>query len=140
PADSAAPSSPVAHYLAACPVPVALGPPSPATPADSTFDSPAALHASHPGATFLPVLRRGNVRGALDAGLSPGLLPGRTALADAPGPLRDAWNLLPAGPGLDAAGILDAAAAGRIGCLVLLGADPLADFPDRDLARPALAR
>ena len=27
----------------------------------------------------------------------------------------------------------------RIGCLVLLGADPLADFPDRDLARRALA-
>src|SRR5262249_29685556 len=70
---------------------------------------------------------------------TPGLLPGRTALADAGGPLRDKWNLVPAERGLDAAGILTAAAAGRIGCLVLLGADPLTDFPDRDLARRALA-
>src|SRR5262249_35713289 len=130
----------VRDQLGAGPVAVVLGRSNLATSADFTVDAAAAIHASHPGATFLPVLRRGNVRGALDAGLSPGLLPGRTALADAPGPLRDAWNLLPAGPGLDAAGILDAAAAGRIGCLVLLGADPLADFPDRDLARPALAR
>ena len=36
-------------------------------------------------------------------------------------------------------GILQAAADGRIDTLVLLGADPLADFPDRDLARRALA-
>ena len=41
--------------------------------------------------------------------------------------------------GLDAAGILTAAADGRIDLLVLLGADPLADFPDADLARRALA-
>ena len=72
-------------------------------------------------------------------GLAPGLLPGRSALTDAGGALRAAWPLLPAQRGLDAAGILDAAAAGRIGCLVLLGSDPLADFPDRDLARRALA-
>jgi predicted molibdopterin-dependent oxidoreductase YjgC len=72
-------------------------------------------------------------------GLSPGMLPGRTALADAGGDLRIVWNLLPVQPGLDAGGILEAAAAGRIGCLILLGADPLADFPDRDLARRGLA-
>ncbi|MGH9163997.1 MAG: molybdopterin oxidoreductase family protein, partial [Acidimicrobiales bacterium] len=41
--------------------------------------------------------------------------------------------------GLDAAGILAAAAEGRIQALVLLGADPVADFPDRQLARQALA-
>ena len=33
-----------------------------------------------PGARFLPALRRGNVHGALDMGLAPGLLPGRVAL------------------------------------------------------------
>ena len=36
-------------------------------------------------------------------------------------------------------GIADAAAAGKIECLVLLGCDPLADFPDTDLARQMLA-
>jgi NADH-quinone oxidoreductase subunit G len=102
-------------------------------------DAAAAVLAAHPDARFLPVLRRGNVRGALEMGLAPGLLPGRTALGDASGELRGSWPLLPPQPGLDAAGILDAAATGRIGCLILLGSDPLADFPDSDLVRRALA-
>ena len=42
--------------------------------------------------------------------------------------------------GLDAAGILAAAAAGEIDLLVLLGADPLADFPDAALAAQAIDR
>ena len=37
------------------------------------------------------------------------------------------------------AAIADAAAAGKIECLVLLGCDPLADFPDTDLARRMMA-
>ncbi len=36
-------------------------------------------------------------------------------------------------------GMLEAAAAGRVDVLLLLGADPLADSPDRSLARRALA-
>jgi NADH-quinone oxidoreductase subunit G len=40
--------------------------------------------------------------------------------------------------GLDTRGTLQAAADGKIECLVLVGADPLADFPDSDLARRAL--
>ena len=46
---------------------------------------------------------------------------------------------MPEARGLDAAGILEAAANGRIDTLVLLGADPLADFPDLELATRALA-
>jgi predicted molibdopterin-dependent oxidoreductase YjgC len=46
---------------------------------------------------------------------------------------------VPAERGLDSAGILAAAADGRLQALVLLGADPLSDFPDRDLARRALS-
>ena len=71
--------------------------------------------AACPDATVLPALRRGNVVGALQLGLQP----------------QDG--------GLDGAGILGAAAEGRIDLLVLLGADPLADCPDADLARRALA-
>jgi len=67
-----------------------------------------------PAATVLPALRRGNVRGALSLGLAP---------AD----------------GKDAAAILEAAATGKVECLVLLGADPLNDVADADLARRALA-
>jgi predicted molibdopterin-dependent oxidoreductase YjgC len=47
---------------------------------------------------------------------------------------------VPDAPGLDGAGILAAAADGRIRALVLLGTDPLAEFPDRTLARAALER
>ncbi len=74
-----------------------------------------ALTAALPNAKVLPALRRGNVVGALQVGLRPG-----------------------AG-GLDSIGILAAAAAGKVECLVLLGADPLSDVPDADLARRALA-
>ena len=43
------------------------------------------------------------------------------------------WGAVPAEAGLDTASILAAAADGRID-LVLLGADPLVDVPDADLA------
>src|SRR5262249_17781203 len=46
----------------------------------------------------------------------------------------------PTAAGRDATGILRAAAAGQVDTLVLVGCDPLADFPDRRLARAALER
>ena len=67
-----------------------------------------------PHAKVLPVLRRGNVRGAITAGLAP-----RNGAADT-------------------TQMLELAAAGKIECLVLLGADPLCDVPDADLARRAI--
>ncbi|MEY2958558.1 MAG: NADH-quinone oxidoreductase subunit [Actinomycetota bacterium] len=68
-----------------------------------------------PDAHVLPALRRGNVVGALQLGLAP----------------PDADH--------DALATLRAAAEGRIDVLVLLGADPLHDVPDTELARRALA-
>jgi NADH-quinone oxidoreductase subunit G len=129
----------VREQLGAGPLAVVVGRANLAASPAFTVDAAAALHGAFPEAKFLPVLRRGNVRGALDMGLAPGLVPGRTTLADAGGALRQVWNLVPPQRGLDARGILEAAAAGRIGCLVLLGADPVADFPDGDLAARALA-
>ena len=89
-----------------------------------------------PSARFLPALRRGNVLGALEAGLAPGLLPGRVHLdgADGAEALAGAWPRMPDSEGLDAAGILEASARGDIDVLVLVAADPLNDFIDRDLA------
>jgi NADH-quinone oxidoreductase subunit G len=117
---------------------VVLGRPSLAESAAGTEAGAGALHRALPGATFLPALRRGNVRGALDLGMAPGLLPGRVTLEAGRPWYEHHWGAAPAGPGLDTAGMLAAAAEGRIHALVLLGADPLADFPDRDLARRAL--
>lgn len=92
-----------------------------------------------PGIRFLSSLRRANVHGALDMGLTPGMLPGRLPLADGREVFAEAWGELPEAVGLDATAALQAAAEGRIQALILLGADPLADFPDRDLARRGLA-
>ncbi|MFO8076623.1 MAG: NADH-quinone oxidoreductase subunit G [Egibacteraceae bacterium] len=83
--------------------------------------------------------RRAGARGAVDAGLVPGLLPGGRTLED-PGPVAEAWDRLPAAPGKDARAILEAAAAGELRALYLVGVDPVADFADPALARRALER
>jgi NADH-quinone oxidoreductase subunit G len=89
---------------------------------------------------FLSALRRGNVHGAIDAGLVPGFLPGRVATDAGRGWFEAAWgSRVPAARGLDARGILEASAAGKIDVLVILGCDPVADFPDAELARQAIA-
>jgi NADH-quinone oxidoreductase subunit G len=126
--------------LASGPVTVVLGRANLAESSDGVVAAASAIHAAHPDVRFLSALRRANVHGALDMGLAPGLLPGRTALADAAERFRDqGWAQVPAERGLDALGILEAAAGGKIDVLVLLGADPLADIPDTDLATRALA-
>jgi NADH-quinone oxidoreductase subunit G len=53
-------------------------------------------------------------------------------------PLEAAWGPIATGAGLDTHAMLKAAVAGEIDVLVLLGADPVGDFPDRSLALAAL--
>ena len=118
---------------------VVIGRANLAESAGTVVDAAVALRDAVPGARFLVGLRRGNVRGALLAGLAPGLLPGAATLDAERGRWTEAWGSVPATTGLDATGILAAAADGRIDVLVLLGADPLADFADRSLARRALS-
>ncbi len=120
------------------PVTVVLGRASLAESADAVADAALALSQIE-GVSFLSALRRGNVHGALDMGLAPGLLPGRTTLEAGGERLAEAWGSVPESAGLDTAGILAAAADGQIDVLVLLGADPLNDFPDRDVAEAGLA-
>ena len=117
---------------------VVLGRSSLAESAAGPVAAAAAVLEARPGARFLSALRRANVHGALDLGLAPGVLPGRVALDDGRDWFTSHWGSVPAAAGLDTAGILAAAADGRIETLVLLGADPLADFPDADLARRGL--
>ncbi len=56
---------------------VVFGRPSLAEHGAVVAEAVAALATAWPKARFLPALRRGNVMGALDMGLSPGLLPGQ---------------------------------------------------------------
>ncbi|MGH9186552.1 MAG: molybdopterin oxidoreductase family protein, partial [Acidimicrobiales bacterium] len=120
------------------PVTCVLGRPSIAERPEPIVEAAALLLGARPDVRFLSALRRGNVHGAVDMGLAPGLLPGRVALDDGREWYRDAWDMVPVERGLDATGILTAAAEGKIETLVLLGADPLTDFPDRDLATRGL--
>jgi NADH-quinone oxidoreductase subunit G len=104
----------VAAQLASGPVVIVAGRGNLAELATHTMSAIDAVVAHNPSATVLPVLRRGNVRGALTVGLAPQ-------------------------SGRDAAHILEAASNGQVDCLILLGADPLNDVPDADLARRGIA-
>jgi NADH-quinone oxidoreductase subunit G len=121
------------------PVTVVLGRGNVADRADLVAYAASQLAEGLDDVRFLSGLRRGNVHGALDAGLAPGVLPGRVSLDDGRSRFHDHWSTVPSGRGLDTEGILRAAADGKLDVLVLLGADPLSDFPDHDLARRALA-
>jgi NADH-quinone oxidoreductase subunit G len=125
------------------PVVVVVGRPSLAEDGELVADAAQRLATALPAARFLPALRRGNVLGALDMGLAPGVLPGRVSLEAGREWFTAAWGSTPATRGRGTAAILAAAAGdqpegGRVEALVLLGADPLADFPDRRLATKAL--
>jgi NADH-quinone oxidoreductase subunit G len=118
---------------------VVLGRASLAESAESIADAAGVLANALPDATFLSALRRGNVHGALDMGLAPGILPGRTSLDDGREWFAEAWGHVPEARGMDAGAVLAAAARSEIQALVLVGADPASDFPDRALAEKALA-
>jgi NADH-quinone oxidoreductase subunit G len=117
---------------------VVLGRANLAESADATVAAAASL-AGLPGVRFLSALRRGNVHGALDMGLAPGILPGRVSLGQGRATFAHAWGSVPAEAGRDGAAMMRAAADGKLHGLVLLGADPMADFPDRALAERAMA-
>ncbi|HEY6318157.1 MAG TPA: molybdopterin-dependent oxidoreductase, partial [Acidimicrobiia bacterium] len=116
------------------PVVVVLGRSSVAEQAAATVHA-AAILGRVPDTRFLSALPGGNVHGALDLGLTPGFLPGRVTLDAGRDHVRSTWGRVPEQAGLDATGILRDAAQGRVDTLVLVGGDPLAEFPDRELAR-----
>ncbi|MCU1503440.1 MAG: nuoG [Ilumatobacteraceae bacterium] len=105
----------VAAQLSSGPVVVVVGRANLAESAEFTVAALDLLLARYPDAKVLPAFRRGNVVGALQVGMQPGE------------------------GGKHTLGMLEDAVAGRLQCLVLLGADPLRDHPDSDLTRQAMA-
>ena len=93
-----------------------------------------------PKAAFLPLLRRGNINGAIDMGLSPGLLPGRCNLEEGSEELQNNWPKRPTHKGFNTKETLEAAVNGQIDVLVLLASDPLMDFPDSQLVQEAFEK
>ncbi|ABW15432.1 NADH-quinone oxidoreductase, chain G [Parafrankia sp. EAN1pec] len=110
-------------------------------------ESPGALSAAlrlaeSTGAALAWVPRRAGERGAVSAGLLPSLLPGGRPVADvgARAEVESFWGTrLLGAPGRDTAGILAAAAAGRLDAVVVAGVDA-EDLPDPAAALAALAR
>ncbi|RPF22959.1 NADH-quinone oxidoreductase subunit G [Myceligenerans xiligouense] len=97
------------------------------------------------GARLAWIPRRAGERGGVEAGLLPNLLPGGRPVTDPAGrsQVAEAWGLadaarLPAAPGLDTAGIIDALSIGHLSGVVVGGVE-LADLPDPAHARTALA-
>ncbi len=116
------------------PVSVVLNRPNIAESPRYVADAVGAFRQHLPAAKFLPAVRRGNTIGAVEMGLAPGYLPGGVRLQSN---FASAWPSIPEKAGVDTQGILQAAAAGKLETLVLLGADPLDDFPDKALAKKA---
>jgi NADH-quinone oxidoreductase subunit G len=94
------------------------------------------------GGRFAYVPRRAGARGALEAGLAAGVLPGGRRLADPSdrAEVEAVWGSVPSERGRDLYGILEAAAAGEIDVLHLIGVDLLRDAASPELARRALDR
>ncbi len=97
--------------------------------------------AASTGARLAWVPRRAGERGAVEAGTLPGLLPGGRPVTDPEARVDVAavWgsSSLPATRGRDLSQMLEAAAAGSLGALVVAGLDP-DDLPDPELAARAL--
>ncbi len=90
-------------------------------------------------ARLLPLISRANSYGALDMGVAPNLFPGRVAVDSAgAGALMAVWGDVPSKPGRDTGSMLEGLESGDIRALLLVGADPVGDFPDHRLAAEAL--
>ena len=108
---------------------------------EGTLAAAAAL-ADAGGAKLAWVPRRAGARGALSAGLAPGLLPGGRRLDDDAdrAEVEAHWGRLPEAAGRDLQAVLTDAAAGRIDVLHLVGVDLLRDCDSPALAAKALAK
>lgn len=119
---------------------VVFGRASVSEPGETIAEAAGLLAQAWPGAKFLPALRRGNVHGALDMGLAPGMFPGRVSIEDGRQWFVDAWGDAPEERGMGTPDMIDAAVAGDLRALVLLGADPASDYADPALAAKALEK
>jgi len=75
------------------------------------------------GAKFISLADYSNSRGAADMGLYPDLLPGYHPIADS-GAFQQEWTI-PATAGLDIPAMLDAAKAGKLKALYVVGSNPV---------------
>ena len=96
-----------------------------------------------PHAGLMPIRGHSGVQGAAECGSVPNALPGGAAVDDAAARagVEEAWGFdLPTAPGMMTSAMLDAAHAGTLDVLYLLGGNFLETMPDPAYCRDALAR
>ena len=85
------------------------------------------------GAGFFIPTTENNLRGALDMGTVPDLLPGRRPIDNETerASVEAAWgNPVPSTAGLDLSGLVEAAESGRLKAVYIMSENPVRDFPD----------
>ncbi len=95
-----------------------------------------------PSAGVFILGEKNNTQGALDMGVTPGLLPGYAAGEDPAERARfeKSWKMtLPPWPGKGALDILQAAEEGKIKGLYIVGENPVIGYPDSERTKKALA-
>ncbi|WP_342113219.1 formate dehydrogenase subunit alpha [Pseudoduganella sp. OTU4001] len=98
-----------------------------------------------PGTGLHPLRGQNNVQGASDAGLIPMMFPDYQRVTDPAAQVRfaSAWGLAPGTlddkPGLTVVEVMDAAAAGQVKGMYIMGENPAMSDPDANHAREALA-
>ena len=92
------------------------------------------------GAKLNVLLPDNNSWGAIQMGVLPDRLPAMHAVGNGATPKLEAlWGgPLPAAPGLDTRGILEACVSGQIKTLYTMGSETLLAFPDQELVKAAL--
>jgi predicted molibdopterin-dependent oxidoreductase YjgC len=94
------------------------------------------------GAKVNVLLPDNNSWGAIKMGVLPNWRPAMQSVSNGSRPAFEAaWGAaLPSEPGLDTDGILDAAIAGKIKALYIMGSDPVKSHPDPEKVRLALSK
>jgi predicted molibdopterin-dependent oxidoreductase YjgC len=100
------------------------------------------VQCSASGARLNVLLPDNNSWGAINMGVLPDRLPAMQLVSNGARPgYETLWGgPIPADPGLDTDGILDAAIAGKIKALFVMGSDPVKMHPDPDKVRLALGK
>ncbi len=96
-----------------------------------------------PGTGVNPLRGQNNVQGASDMGVLPDFFPGYRPVSDeaARAELEEVWGCtLPREPGLTVVEMVNAASAGSLKGMVLMGENPMVSDPDLNHAREALSR
>ncbi len=100
-------------------------------------------HIGRPGTGVNPLRGQNNVQGACDMGVLPNLFPGYRPVTDQTtrAELEKQWGRsLPAQPGLTVVDMVNAAHAGSLKGMYLMGENPMVSDPDLNHVREALSR